>query len=32
MLDGVPDQDAAEALREKAADAGFPDARVIAPS
>jgi len=32
VLDGAPDEDAAEALREKAAEAGFPDARVIAPS
>lgn len=31
-VDGAADQDAAEALREKVADAGFPDARVLRPS
>jgi rare lipoprotein A len=31
-VDGAADQDAAEALREKIADAGFPDARVLRPT
>jgi rare lipoprotein A len=31
MLDGAADQDSAEVLREKVAEAGFTDARVIRP-
>ena len=32
VLDGAADEDAAEVLREKAAEVGFADARVIPPS
>jgi rare lipoprotein A len=31
VLDGAPDQDSAEVLREKVAEAGFTDARVLRP-
>lgn len=31
VLDGAADQDAAEALREKVAEAGFADARILMP-
>ncbi|THD80806.1 MAG: septal ring lytic transglycosylase RlpA family protein [Phenylobacterium sp.] len=31
VLDGAADEDAAEALREKAAEAGFADARILRP-